>query len=166
MPSDCELITSGVLAQPVNAVSSAAFLVAAVFVWRRHLLGGVALAAAGVGSVLGHGDLSPVPSLAHDVGLAALVAVVVVALWRSRSTLPWPWMLALAVGAFVWTVSRTDGPWCVEAAWIQGHAVWHVLAAIGAAGIITASVSAPATRPVLRSRPSDGPLDEGPRRSR
>ncbi len=166
MPSDCELITSGLLAQPANALSSLAFIVAAVAIGRRHLVGAVALAAAGVGSFLGHGGVSSIPGLAHDVGLAALVAVVAFELWRLRRDLPWIWIATLAAGAGIWALSRTGGPLCAESTWFQGHAAWHVLAAVGTAGILVAALSARATRPALRSQPTDGPRGAAPRRSR
>jgi hypothetical protein len=85
--SDCELLSGGWLAQPVNAVSSAAYLVAAagVLVFRRRnvlrspmlVSGVVALALVSVGSFAFHG---PQPSWAdtlHDGSITALLVVYV-----------------------------------------------------------------------------------------
>ncbi|HSL58501.1 MAG TPA: hypothetical protein VK866_11715 [Acidimicrobiales bacterium] len=85
--SDCEAIRSGPIAQPVNAVSSAAYVAAGAWVAARAPAGpagsearraAVALAAAGVGSILYHGPCPPGARWAHDASLAALLADVVV----------------------------------------------------------------------------------------
>src|SRR6266550_3909435 len=49
---DCERLHDGMLAEPVNALSSLAYVAAGVYVFRRHdRLQGAALVAVGVGSV-------------------------------------------------------------------------------------------------------------------
>ncbi len=78
--SDCEAITSGVLGQPVNAVSTIVFLVAGLWVVRRGTQArwiGIALMATGLGSFLFHGPMPPGSEWAHDVSLAWLLAVIV-----------------------------------------------------------------------------------------
>ncbi|AYY13264.1 hypothetical protein EF847_11710 [Actinobacteria bacterium YIM 96077] len=39
-------------------------------------------------------------------------------------------MLILGAGALIGTLSRTGGPWCEPDSLLQGHAIWHVLAAV------------------------------------
>ena len=76
--ADCELITEGLLGQPVNTVTTAAFLLAGLVVasrpWVRWV--GIALIATGLGSFLFHGPMPPVAEWAHDVSLAWLILVV------------------------------------------------------------------------------------------
>ncbi len=136
MPFDCEALGDGLLAQPINSLSSLAFLVAAVVVWRSNRLASVSLIAVGVGSIAFHGQPSTASSWSHDLGLAALVAVVAAELWRRRRSLPWPALGMLAVGVGVWFVSRTGGAWCDPWSAVQGHAVWHVLAATAVVWIV------------------------------
>jgi len=147
--SDCELLRSGWLAQPANAVSAAAFLVVAVWVFftRRTgthraalVVGACALAAVGAGSIVYHG---PQPGWArplHDGSIAALIVVDAilfgVAMVQGRAThaarAAWKqaaaWM-AVALVAFV--VGRTGGWLCDPASPVQPHALWHVLSAVG-----------------------------------
>jgi hypothetical protein len=72
---DCEAIGAGFLSQPVNAITSLAFVVAAVVVWSqtgdRWVSAG--LAAVGFGSFLFHGPLAPGGVWIHDVTLAWLI---------------------------------------------------------------------------------------------
>jgi hypothetical protein len=73
---DCEAIGSGLLGQPVNALSSLALVIAGVVVLGRDRWVASALAATGVGSFLFHGPLAPGGEWLHDVTLAWLVLVV------------------------------------------------------------------------------------------
>ena len=78
--ADCELLGDGWLAQPVNAWSSLAYLVAAAWVVRRRrgavpLLGAVALALVAVGSFAYHGPQPGWGEAAHDASIAALLVV-------------------------------------------------------------------------------------------
>jgi hypothetical protein len=75
---DCELIGPGLLAQPVNASTCLALVVAGLVVARRSRIRwiGYALVAAGIGSFLFHGPLAPGGSWIHDVTLAWLLLVV------------------------------------------------------------------------------------------
>lgn len=93
--SDCEHLRDGVLAQPVNALSSAAFVLAGgvVAAWasarpdlRHDLAAGlsVGLVAAGLGSIDYHGPQSRVAAWGHDWGIAIPV---VVALHADAATL-------------------------------------------------------------------------------
>ena len=97
---DCEAITSGVLGQPVNAVSTIAFLVAGVWVVRRGSRPrwiGIALIATGLGSFLFHGPMPPGSELAHDVSLAWLLAVIAGhgTKWENWAKLPTALILAV-----------------------------------------------------------------------
>jgi hypothetical protein len=135
--ADCEAIHSGVLGQPVNSVSSLAYVAAAAYVLRRSGPPGpaLALAAVGVGSVLYHGPMPPGAELIHDGSLVAVPVAALVVAWRRRS-FPRPpalALVALAAGAAINVLSRTGAPLCRPDSLAQGHALWHVLTAVGAA---------------------------------
>jgi multisubunit Na+/H+ antiporter MnhB subunit len=44
-----------------------------------------------------------------------------------------PGLALLGLGGAIGTMSRPGWPWCVPESWLQGHAVWHVLAALAIA---------------------------------
>jgi hypothetical protein len=86
---DCERLRDGLVAQPVNAASALAYLLAAAWLVRKGsrleaasrreaLAFGLAVAAAGVGSVDFHGTGSPAARWLHDAGLQAAVSFVAV----------------------------------------------------------------------------------------
>jgi hypothetical protein len=86
---DCERLREGLVAQPVNAASALAYLLAAAWLARQGagrdaaarreaLAFGLAVAAAGVGSVDFHGPGSPAARWLHDAGLCAAVSFVAV----------------------------------------------------------------------------------------
>lgn len=206
MPTgDCERLVDGFLMQPVNAVSSLAFVVVGIWVvvaTRARSSGqrlptsmlGLALVLVGLGSFAFHGPGGPVAGWAHDVAISSLLLLILArelgyrvgwstrqnvvgwagaalgvaalgAAWprvidplnallallavvsvvgsrpagrrprEDRSTNRHPGELAgamvLALGAAVMLLSRTGGPLCAPEAVVQGHAVWHLLAAIG-----------------------------------
>jgi hypothetical protein len=135
--SDCEALRAGVLGQPVNALSSLAYVVAAAFVLRR---GGppvlaVALALVGVGSVLYHGPMPPGAGPLHDASLLAVPVAALGVAWGRRSfpRPPAAAVAALAAGVVANLLSRTGAPLCRPDGLLQGHALWHVLTAVGAA---------------------------------
>jgi hypothetical protein len=135
--SDCEALHEGLLGQPVNGLSSLAYVAAGAYVVRRGGPPGPALALAlvGVGSVLYHGPMPPGAELVHDASLAAVPAVALAVAVRRRS-FPRPPALALAAlaaGAAVNMLGRTGAPLCRPDSLLQGHGLWHVLTAIGAA---------------------------------
>ena len=149
---DCERLHDGLIAQPVNTASALAYV--AVGVWlvgrglRSHAAGrprpgpvvfGLAVAAAGVGSVDYHGPGSPAARLLHDGGLYLVVGMVA---WhevarRAGRGRPPPgrraaYRLALAAtaaGAACWWAGRTASPWCDPDRLLQPHAAWHLLGA-------------------------------------
>jgi hypothetical protein len=87
--SDCERLTTGVLAQPVNATTSLAFAITAAFVMamtrrargdhRASLMLAGLLAAIGVGSLAFHGPQPAGARILHDLPIA-LTALFIVAL--------------------------------------------------------------------------------------
>jgi hypothetical protein len=138
--SDCEALRDGWLGQPVNGLSSLAYVLAGVYVVRRDgpPVPALALGAVGVGSVLYHGPMPPGAELVHDGSLVALAAAILVALWRR--SLRWPPALAVTaagVAVAVNVLTRTGAPLCRPASLLQGHAAWHVLTAIALASWLT-----------------------------
>ena len=134
--SDCEALRDGWLGQPVNTLSSVAYVVAGACVLRRGgpRIPALALAAVGVGSVLYHGPMTPGAGLTHDGTIVALAATVPVA-WRRRS-LRWPPVAAVIAGGAAIVVNlltRTGAPLCRPGSLLQGHAAWHILTALAIA---------------------------------
>jgi hypothetical protein len=83
--ADCEVIGAGFLGQPVNALTTVAFVVAGLFVLSRNpdrRWIGFGLIATGIGSFLFHGPMPPGNEWAHDVTLTWLL--VLVAGWGTR----------------------------------------------------------------------------------
>lgn len=135
---DCERIRPGLVGQPANAASSLAFIAAAVPIWRgatgsRAAWRGVAAALAfeGVGSVAYHGPGGKASKFVHDIGLLLLVlAYGRVAREDAASLRPRPAALALgACAVALHALSRTGGPLCSCNSRLQGHAIFHVVAA-------------------------------------
>jgi hypothetical protein len=132
--SDCEALRDGWLGQPVNTLSSLAYVAAGAYLLRRDAsstpLLALALAGVGVGSVLYHGPMPRGAEPLHDGSIVALVAAVGLA-WRHHS-FRWPPAAALtAAGAAVVAnvLTRSGAPLCRPDSLLQGHAAWHVLTA-------------------------------------
>ena len=139
---DCERLRDGLVAQPVNTASALAYL--AVGAWllgrgcargpdRRRMVGfGLAVAAAGIGSVDYHGPGSPAARFLHDGGLYAVVGFVAFhelvgrgrrAAWTPPRRVAYRLALAAtAAGAAGWWLGRTGGPLCDPDSLLQGHA--------------------------------------------
>ncbi len=112
--TDCEALGGGWLVQPVNAVTSGAYLIAALALatastsGKAERLGLVLFASAtagvGVGSFLFHGPQPSVARLGHDVGIASVFIVVSTTAAGRR----WGWrqwrVLAVSGGALGTTV--------------------------------------------------------------
>jgi hypothetical protein len=159
---DCERLGEGLVAQPVNTASALAYVAVGAWLAGRGLRTGpgrgplvafgLAVTAAGVGSVDYHGPGSPAARLLHDGGLYAVVGVVAWhELLRRGGRTAWPrgsrvaYRLALAAaaaGAACWWLGRTGGPWCDPDSLLQGHAAWHVLTALALAGWGRAALAA------------------------
>lgn len=74
---DCELIQRGLLAQPVNALTTLPFLfLGGWLALRRSPWVGIAVMATGLGSFLFHGPMPEWGEWAHDVTLAWLIAII------------------------------------------------------------------------------------------
>jgi hypothetical protein len=145
--SDCERIASGVLKQPVNAVTSLAYGAAAavmlVPVRRGHgrhrvALGlyAASLVAVSIGSVAYHGPQPRWASRAHDASVAASIAATLLVAMTARrrasgrvpGRLPAALVLATLAGA-AHRAGRTQSRWCNPESVAQLHGLWHVLSA-------------------------------------
>jgi MYXO-CTERM domain-containing protein len=135
-------VRDAVVGQPVNSVSSLAFVVAAVVVLRHGGPRGPALglAAVGIGSFLYHGPMPAGAEALHDGTIVALLVLTGAAAWRRRR-LPRPSTLALVAvtgAGLLNLLGRTGAPLCRPDSLAQPHAAWHVLtAAAMAAWLIT-----------------------------
>lgn len=130
---DCEALAGSFPQQPINTLSSLALIVAGAVLWRRgRRVVAAAVVLAGVGSVLFHGAPSMVSTWAHDAGIVATAVAAVVEVWKRTAVgrPPWSALGVGGVGVVVWGASRTGGPLCRPESVLQGHAVWHVLAAV------------------------------------
>ncbi|MEY2473911.1 MAG: hypothetical protein QOK28_3240 [Actinomycetota bacterium] len=135
---DCERIRPGLIGQPANTASSLAFVAAAVPIW-RNATGrrkawrwvAAALAFEGVGSVAYHGPGGRASKFVHDAGLLAIaLASGEVARRNPASLRPRRTAVVLGVCAVaLHTLSRTGGPLCSCNSRLQGHAVFHAIAA-------------------------------------
>jgi hypothetical protein len=132
--SDCEALRGGWLGQPVNALSSLAYVVAGGYVLRRGgrgaLVPAIALGAVGAGSVLYHGPMPAGAELAHDGSLIALaVAAPLSWLRRAPRRPPTAALVAGAAAIAINLLTRTGAPLCYQDSLLQGHAAWHILTA-------------------------------------
>jgi hypothetical protein len=133
--ADCERLHDGLLDEPVNALSSVAYIAAGIWVARRDRPLGAALVAVGVGSVAYHGFGGRAASWLHDATIVALIIVVVASgrrIWRGARSRPV--VAACAAGAFALAIpmqlfGRTGGPLCKPDSVLQAHGAWHVLTA-------------------------------------
>ena len=145
---DCEALRPGLIGQPVNTITSFAYVGAGV--WLASRLGrlpsrqrpaaaayAALTAVTGVGSIAYHGPQFAGAQFLHDapiVGAFALGAVV--PLWRlARRGVPVPgWstrlgaaMAATTVGSLAaYAAGGTDSPLCRPESLLQPHGLWHV----------------------------------------
>lgn len=151
--SDCERIREGWLAQPVNALTSLAFVGSAAVVLARTwqpardrrgeaLAYSTVLALVGAGSVAFHGPQPPGAKAMHDLPIPVLLALAAgTPLARgARGHVPLPgWsrrrgaaLAAIAaVAGLAYAGGRTGAPTCDPDSPLQLHGAWHVLAAGG-----------------------------------
>jgi hypothetical protein len=167
---DCERLHDGLIAQPVNTASALAYVAVGAWLIGRGLRPGaagrpspeqpgtvafgVAVAAAGIGSVDYHGPGSPAARLLHDGGLYAVVGLVAwhelarrvgrARLTRSGRVAYRAALAAAAAGAACWWAGRTASPWCDPDSLLQGHAAWHLLGAAALACWALATLDPPA----------------------
>lgn len=131
---DCERIRPGLIGQPANTISSLAFIAAAVPLARRGRgwrWVAVASAFEGVGSVGYHGPGGRLAKATHDLGLVAMAATTVAALVAEPGApRVRPHTIGLGMSALVLhALSRTGRPLCSCNSRLQGHALFHLLAA-------------------------------------
>ena len=127
--SDCERIRPGLIGQPMNTVSSLAFVAAAIPIAKRArearspAWSAVAASAAlaGIGSVAYHGPGGRMAKAVHDAGIVALVGTMAIARLREQPIRARPRAAALGAGAFaLHALSRTGGPLCSCNSPLQG----------------------------------------------
>jgi hypothetical protein len=96
---------------------------------------------AGLGSVAYHGPGGRPAKQLHDAGIVALVITISVAVARDGAPARvGPRTAGLAAAAVaVHALSRTGGPLCSCHSPLQGHAVFHMLAAAALASAATSS---------------------------
>lgn len=131
--SDCEALHAGWLGQPVNGLSSLAYVVAGAYVLRRGgpVVPALALGAVGGGSLLFHGPMPPGAEAAHDWSIVALAGTFPLVAWGRRG-FPRPPAAALVVfgiAIVINVLTRTGAPLCRPDSLLQGHGAWHVLTA-------------------------------------
>jgi hypothetical protein len=137
---DCERLHDGLIAQPVNTTSALAYVaVGAWLIGRRQAAFGLAVAAAGIGSVDYHGPGSPAARLLHDGSLYLVVGMVAwhelarrvggVRLAPGRRVAYRLALAAAAAGVACWWAGRSASPWCDPDSLLQPHAAWHLLGA-------------------------------------
>lgn len=143
--ADGERLHPGLIAQPVNTITSAAYLLAACRLW-PEAVGSVrgralrlAMAANGVGSMGFHGPGDKLSHRIHDLALWSMIGVMatdigVTAVRRPRQLIGLAGPIAvLAAGAAVNAMTRTGGRWCRPDSVLQGHGIWHLASAAGLA---------------------------------
>lgn len=149
--TDCEFLRDGLWAQPVNTVSSLAYILVAllILIWAIRtqrvswsLIGYTAvLAIVGLGSVDFHGTQSTLAQFLHDVPVAVLVigSVLIPVIRKIRAELPLPgmsrgWLILVIVAGLLALVAfllgGTDSQFCDPQAIVQLHGLWHVLTAV------------------------------------
>ncbi len=96
--ADCESIGGGLLRQPVNSITTLAFVAAGIWIMTRRpdrRWVGIAVMATGIGSLLFHGPMPDGAEWAHDVTLAWLLLVVAGTGTRWEKTTHVPGLLVL-----------------------------------------------------------------------
>jgi hypothetical protein len=174
--SDCERAGDGVLAQPINALSSLVYVPAGALVLiparraSRRKRAGIsgfagALAGVGVGSFAYHGPQPAWARGAHDCSLiiAAACALLIGAhgardvqrIWRRGAGKLGATLAAAALAAYAG--GHTQSPLCRPDSRLQLHGAWHVLTAGAAVAFAWAAVgessAATAPHPVNKVEP-------------
>jgi hypothetical protein len=138
--SDCERISSGFFAQPINAISSVAYVIVGVWVVARFprtvaRVFGLFVVFVGVGSIGYHGWDDGSVDFVHDLafpGALGFIALYELTHLRSprRAAGYWVGGAAFGLGLIGRLVGATDGPWCAPGSVVQWHAFWHMATAV------------------------------------
>ena len=106
---DCEAVVHALLGQPVNSLTTAAFVLAGAIVVLRsdHTWVGIAAIATGVGSFLFHGPMPAYAEWVHDFTLAWLILIVAS---HGRSWGRWARLPGLAIVAAILAIPGTADP--------------------------------------------------------
>jgi len=148
--SDCERVATGLVAQPVNAITSLGLVLAGGWLIVRALRApqrrveplafGASVAATGLGSALYHGPQPSHADAVHDLSILAVLSQV--AFYEVRYRLkgrpvdPKALRVALAslgLGAVAFALGRTSSPLCDPDSPLQLHGAWHLLVAVSLA---------------------------------
>lgn len=114
----CERLGPGYWAEPVNAVTNAAFVIAALFMWRRATGEAMAqamvvvLAAIGVGSWLFHTHANRLTGLMDVLPILTFILLYVFAASRDFLGLK-PWQAGLCTAAFIPYAAATVPLWAM-----------------------------------------------------
>jgi hypothetical protein len=139
--SDCERIGRGVLMQPVNAVTSLAYVAAAtgmaVPVRRSRgahraalALYAASLAAAGVGSFAYHGPQPRWAGRVHDGSVvASLACTFLVAVTGQPPVFSRDRLFLATLAGVAYRAGRSRSRWCDPESLMQLHGLWHLLSA-------------------------------------
>lgn len=129
---DCEHVRPGPLGQPVNTVTSTAYLLGAAWVARRptsrRLLWAATLVWVGLGSIGYHGPGTRAGKRLHDSSLVALALLAASSGRRPNRHRVVAAPLG-AIAAVVHATTRTGCRACRPDSLFQGHGLWHVLSA-------------------------------------
>lgn len=134
--ADCEALHDGLLREPVNALSSLAYVAAGVALWPQDRRVGAALVVVGAGSVAYHGTGGPAAKWLHDLSIVAIAGLIAAggrnAVLGARVH---PRLALLGTGAFALALplqafGRTGGALCRPDSFVQAHAGWHALTAL------------------------------------
>ena len=158
--SDCELLSGGLLAQPINSWTSVAYIAVGVWILGRRVrlyrglktTYGLLVVALGVGSIAFHGPQPAGARWLHDLTIVSVVSFVVVyCLVSARRDLT----RYLAIGGLLLcatvlnVLGRTGGPLCDPDSPLQLHGLWHVATAtaLGAWSLIAHPADTASVRP-------------------
>jgi hypothetical protein len=127
--SDCEVLSSGFLREPVTALAALAIVLAGWIAAAHRPVAGSTVMLAGWASIAAHATAHP-GARALD-GLTAALALIAI-VWSIASDPPSRTRLIVGAGVFVaglfvWVLTRSDGVLC-DATGPWGHAGWHLLA--------------------------------------
>jgi hypothetical protein len=145
---DCEHVRAGLVGQPVNTVTSAAYL--GVSAWllggrprrRRWVWAGLS-AGVGVGSMGFHGPGDRAGKVVHDVFVDALALAIVgsgieAMVERRFGRGQLEALALLGAGVVVHRSTQTGRPGCRPDTFWQGHGLWHVVSALAIARWVAA----------------------------